>query len=146
MPIKVDSLTQHGVPHAATAAIQPWPRHLSAVEIPPTPTPTATSSAEPDRASLENHLWLQVEHHRRASYTPFLAPLADEEETGEEERQPDPRRRPRITFGKLRTADTTAVKQVIWPHELVFTPDGHPATYQNLSFMALVNGYLSIMA
>ena len=81
-------------------------------------------------------------HYRRASYTAFLAPI-DDEETGEEERQPQPRRGPGITFGKLRTVDTTAVKQVIWPHELVFTPDGQPATYQNRFCMAFVNVYLS---
>ena len=106
---------------------------------------TATSSAEPDQARLEDQVRLCVEHHRKASYTPFLAPT-DDEETREEERQPQPRRRPRITSGKLRTADTTAVKQVIWLHGLVFTPVGQPATYQNLSFVAFDNGYISIMA
>ena len=108
-------------------------------------THTATSSAEPDQASLEDQVWLPVEHHRRASYTTFLAPT-DDEVTREEERQPQSRRRPRITSGTLGTADTTTVQQVIWPHELVFTPDGQPATYHNLSFMAVVNGYFSIMA
>ena len=39
--------------------------------------------------------------------------------------------------------DTTAVKQVLWPHELVFTPDSLPAIYNSIAF---VNGYLSIMA
>ena len=79
------------------------------------------------------------------SYKPFKDHI-DEEETGEEEKQPPPRRRPRIISGKLRTDETTAVNQVIWPHELVFTPDGQPVTYQNMSFMPFVNGYLSIMA
>ena len=32
------------------------------------------------------------------------------------------------------------------PIELVFTPDGQLATYQSLSCMAFINGYLSIMA
>ena len=62
------------------------------------------------------------------------------------DRQSEPIRRPKITSGKLRTLDTTAVKQVIWPHQLVFTPDGQPATYQSLFYMAFVNEYLSIMA
>ena len=64
----------------------------------------------------------------------------------EEEEQPQPRRRTKITSGKLRTMDTTAVKQVLWPHELVFTPDGQPAVYDSMSCMAFVNAYLAIMA
>ena len=48
--------------------------------------------------------------------------------------------------GKLRSADTTAVIQVLWPHELGFTPQGRPAIYESLSAMGFVNGYLSIMS
>ena len=125
---KVDSHTQHGVPQVATAAIHPGFRCLSAMQN----TPTAISSAESDQASLGDQVWLWVERCRRASYTLFLVPTNDE--TGEEERQSQPRRRPRITSGMPRTANNTAVQQVIWP------------TYQNLSFMAFVNGYLSIIA
>ena len=55
-------------------------------------------------------------------------------------------RRSNITSGKLRSADTTASKKVLWPHELVFTPDGEPTTYESLSAMAFINGYLSIMS
>ena len=31
--------------------------------------------------------------------------------------------RSKITSGKLRSADTTVVKQVLWLHDLVFTPE-----------------------
>ena len=50
---KVDSLTQHGVPQVATAATHSGPRPPSVVETPP---PTATSTAEPDQASLEDQV------------------------------------------------------------------------------------------
>ena len=76
---KMDSVTQHGVHQVATAAIQSRPRCLNAVENPP----TATSSAEPEQASLEDQVWLWVEHRRRASLDP-----TDDEETREEEKQP----------------------------------------------------------
>ena len=95
--------------------------------------------------SFEDQILLQVKHRRRASYPSFLA-TTDDEETREEDKHPQPRRRPKITSVKLRTAYTTAVKQGIWPHELVFIPDGQPATFQSLSCLAFVNGYLSIMA
>ena len=42
--------------------------------------------------------------------------------------------------------DTTAVKQVPWCHELIFTPEDQPTVYNSISCMAFVNGYLSIMA
>ena len=42
--------------------------------------------------------------------------------------------------------DTTAVNEVLWTHELVFTPDGYPAAYESLSCLAFVNGNFSIMA
>ena len=38
----------------------------------------------------------------------------------------------------------TAINKV--PHELIFTPEGQPTTYENLSAMAFVNGYLIIMS
>ena len=70
----------------------------------------------------------------------------DDELDGEEEEQPQATRRSQIAFGKLRTADTTGVKQVLWPHELVFTPEGRHAVYESMSSMAFANGYLSIMS
>ena len=85
--------------------------------------PDAPSAAEPDQASFEDQIQLWVEHCRRASYPSFLA-TTDDEEAGEEDKKHQLRRSPKITSGKLMTVDTTAVKQVIWPHELGFTPDG----------------------
>ena len=81
----------------------------------------------------------------RASYSSFLA-NTDDELDGEEEEQLHVTRRSNITSGKLRTADTTALKQVLCPHELVFTPEGRPVVYESISYMAFINGYLSIMS
>ena len=43
-------------------------------------------------------------------------------------------------------ADTTAIKQVTWPRELIYMPLGQPAVYEDLSSMAIVNGYLAMVA
>ena len=75
----------------------------------------------------------------RSSYPSFLA-IIDDELNGDEEEHPQLRRRTKTTSGKLRTADTTAVKQVLWPQELVFTPEGKPAIYNSMSCTAFVNG------
>ena len=81
----------------------------------------------------------------RSSHPSFLA-ITDDEMDVEEEKQLPATRRSNITSGKLRSADTTAIKKVLWHHELVFTPEGQPATYESLSAMAFVNRYLTIMS
>ena len=48
--------------------------------------------------------------------------------------------------GKLSTADTTVMLHVTWPHEVIYTPSGQPAIYDQLNNMAFVNGYLTVMA
>ena len=80
----------------------------------------------------------------RASYPSFLG-NTDDKSDGEEEEQLQVTRRSKITSGKLRSADTTAVKQVLW-HELVFTPEGRPVVYESMSSMAFVNRYFTIMS
>ena len=107
----MDRLTKRRALQEITPTKQPWSRHRSAVENPL----AAASVAEPDQASFEDQIQVCVEHHRRASYPSFLATI-DEEEDREEDKHPQPKRKLKITSGKLRTADTTAVKQVIWPH------------------------------
>ena len=34
----------------------------------------------------------------------------------------------------------------MWPHELIFTPEGQTAAYESLSIRAFVNRFLTIMA
>ena len=70
---------------------------------------------------------------------------AEEEEEEEEERMPKPRKGP-TTSGNLRSADTSAINRVIWPHEYVFTPEGQPAAYESLSPMTFVTGYITIIS
>ena len=41
--------------------------------------------------------------------------------------------------------DCTVLKKVTWPHEVLFTPEGRPAVYEELSIMAFVGGYLIVM-
>ena len=80
----------------------------------------------------------------RSSHPSFLA-TTDDELDREEEEQLNTTRRSNITSGKLRSADITSIKKVVWPHELVFTPKCQPTAYESLSAMAFVNGYLTIM-
>ena len=55
-------------------------------------------------------------------------------------------RKGQTTLGKLRSADTSAIHQVMWPHELIFTPKGQPAAYESISILAFVNRFLTIMS
>ena len=45
------------------------------------------------------------------------------------------------TTGNLRTADSTVLRGVTWPHEVMFTAEGKPAVYGELSVMAFMRGY-----
>ena len=65
---------------------------------------------------------------------------------GEEEEWLRAHKKGQTTSGKLRSDDTSAIHKVLWPHELIFTPEGQPATYESLSTMVLVNGFLTIMS
>ena len=100
---QVDSLTNNRAPQAATLPAQP---STSAVE-----NPTAALSAVPD-PSMEEQVWIQVEQWMMSSHLPFLA-ITDDETGGEEEEQHPATRTFNITSGKLRYADTTAIKKVL---------------------------------
>ena len=95
--------------------------------------------------NVEEQVRLCVAHCIRAPCLSIWA-TTDHDSGGKEEAQPHPRMRAKITSGRLRTADTPVRKQVLWPHELVFTPNGQLASYDSLSCRAYENGYLSIMA
>ena len=47
--------------------------------------------------------------------------------------------------GKLRTADTTVNHRVTWPDEVIYSPSAQPTIYDQLSSIAFVNGYLTVM-
>ena len=80
---------------------------------------------------------MQFEHRARTAHTPALA-ISDNEMDGEEEGRMLATRGGSNTSGKLKSANTSAIHRVIWPHEYVFTPDGQPAAYESLSSMAFV--------
>ena len=113
-------------------------------EISALATPHCRFSTVPD-PSMEEQVQMQVKQWMRSSHPSFLA-ITDDEMDGEEEEQLQPTRRANITSGKLRSADTTAIKKVLWSDELVFTPEGQPTANESLSAMAFVNGYLTIMS
>ena len=55
------------------------------------------------------------------------------------------KRRTAIKSGKVCTADTTVLKQIVWPHELVYDPSGKPAVYNDLPLPLFIQGYLAIL-
>ena len=93
---------------------------------------------------MDEQVQIQVEQQIRSSHR-HLA-VTDDEINGEEEEQLPTTRRAQVTSGELRSADTTAIKKVLWPHELILMPKGQPAAYKNLLAMPFVNGYLTKMA
>ena len=47
--------------------------------------------------------------------------------------------------GKVPTMDTQVLFNVPWTHEVVFTVDGQPCVYANLSVSVFVSGYVKLM-
>ena len=85
---KVDSLTTYGVTQWPAPEEQPgfsWPIYAD------NPL-AATSTAESDQASMEEHVRIQVIRRMRSSYPSFLA-ITDDESHGEEVKHPQLRRR-----------------------------------------------------
>ena len=46
---------------------------------------------------------------------------------------------------KVRTADSTVVKRITWPHGLVYTSVGQPAVYDQLSIPLFISGYVAVL-
>ena len=66
--------------------------------------------------------------------------------TGEESGQEVPgRREKKVVSGKLRMADNTVSHRVTWPHEVIYSTSAQLATYEHLSSIAFVDGYLTVM-
>ena len=63
----------------------------------------------------------------------------------EEEEQPMFRCRKQLKSGMHWTEATTVLKKVNWPHEVVYTIAGKPATYQDLTIHLFIQGYVIIM-
>ena len=47
---------------------------------------------------------------------------------------------------KIQTADTTLLKRITSPHEVVYTSAGQPAVYKDMSDILFVSGYIKVMA
>ena len=80
---------------------------------------------------------------KKAPKTTFYS--SDEESDSEEEMVACKRRRITIKSGKVCTADSTILKQIIWSHELVYRPSDKLAVYDELSLTLLIQGYLVIL-
>ena len=70
---------------------------------------------------------------------------SDDDSDSEEEQGAQKKRRTAIKSGKVRTADTTVRKQILWPQELVYDPSGKPAAYDELPLPLFIQGYLAIL-
>ena len=79
---------------------------------------------------------MSIQHRSRSSHPPFLA-ITDEEMDGEEEDVLPAPRKGQTTSGKLISTETSAIHQVLWPHEHIFTPEGQHTTYESLSIVLL---------
>ena len=56
-----------------------------------------------------------------------------------------PKKRKVLKSGKVRTADAMVLKQVTWPHELMYMASGQPAVYENLTIALFVSSYLAVI-
>ena len=72
-------------------------------------------------------------------------PTTDEDSGQDEPPQIPGGRKSKGVSGKLRTADTTVVPRVTWPHEVIYSPSAQSAIYDQLFSIAFVDGYLTGM-
>ena len=50
-----------------------------------------------------------------------------------------------IKLSKIRTADSTVLKHITWPHELVYGAGSHPTVYEKLTLPLFISRYLTIL-
>ena len=51
-----------------------------------------------------------------------------------------------LKSGKLKTADTSVLRKVVWPHEVVYMSTGWLAEYNQLSVPLFISGSLVVMS
>ena len=107
-------------------------------------SPTVAPSAFFD-PNTEEQVRIRIKHRSRSFHSPLLA-ITDDEMDGEVGVVLSAPRKGQTTSAKLRSADTYAIHQVMWPHELIFTPEGEHAAYESLSIMAFVKGFLTTIS
>ena len=71
--------------------------------------------------------------------------LATIDKESEEEPTPIPKRKT-LKLGKIRTADSSVLHKVVWPHKVVYTATGKPAEYDDISIPLFISRYLTVMA
>ena len=76
---------------------------------------------------------------------PILDLVTTDEESGSEEDPiPEPKRKT-LKSGKHRTADSSVLHKVVWPHEVVYTAMGKPAEYGDIAILLFISVYLAVM-
>ena len=86
----------------------------------------------------------KVVQHLQGASTPY--PLTDQGPASEDEEASHTNGRRGLKSGKVSTIDSVVVKRVQWSHEMVFTNQGQPPVYGELSMALFTNGYLSVLA
>ena len=71
--------------------------------------------------------------------------MTEGDSTSEELEQPATRRKKQLKSGMDRTGATMVVRQLPWPHKLVYTVVRKSEAYQDISIPLFVQGYLVIM-
>ena len=88
-------------------------------------------------------VWTRIASRLRGASALFIQ---TDEETASEDDQVAPIYRKRgLKLGNLHTADTVVTKRITWPHEVIYTSQGEPAIYEELSAVLFINGYLTVL-
>ena len=86
------------------------------------------TEGQPPGVAQEIH-WHVAHHLKRAPNMPRC--YSEDDSDSDEEQVAPKKRRTAIKSGKMCTADTTVLKQIVWPHKLVYDPSGRPAAYDD---------------
>ena len=75
---------------------------------------------------------------------PSLFIQTDEDTASEDDQGAPTCRKQTLKSGTLCTSDTVVTKRITWPHKVVYSSQGQPTIYDEISAMLFVNGYLTI--
>ena len=76
---------------------------------------------------------------------PLLGPYTTDTSSNEDDLALTRRHKKPLKPGKMRACDIQVIRNVEWPHELVYMVEGKPAKYETLSVPLFVTGYIKIM-
>ena len=74
---------------------------------------------------------------------PLFTKSATEEDTESEEEVLVQHKHKTIKLGKVCKADSTVVRRITWPHELIYTARGQPVVYEQLTLPIFLTDYLA---